>query len=150
MKKLLMILGIIIVVLLIIWVVIPKGSNNQETVLEQPSQQGPIQCEDPSCFSPHFLTCTPSELKMPFSEGNTYIITVFGVENGKCHYALKMIDQTGALLSGGPGLLDCSVPLEKISADTLGHFFGADQVEGQEGIKAVQDQIEKDYCITQQ
>jgi hypothetical protein len=49
----------------------------------------------------------------------------------------------GTVLNSG----DCQVPLEKITKDTFGHFFGEDKSPGKEAVKTVQDKIEADYCV---
>jgi hypothetical protein len=110
----------------------------------------PVICSDLGCFQPQFLTCTSSVMTMPFAEGSSYIITVFGNESGLCHYALAVVDKNGNPMAGGPPSSDCKVPIEKITKDTLGHFFGQDSAPGQEAIKIEQDKIQNDYCILNQ
>jgi hypothetical protein len=105
-----------------------------------------ISCATPQCFSPYFLKCTPVELKMPFSDSAFLIITVFGVEDGKCHYASKIVDASGKAIPLGPPSTECFVPVDKITTATVEHFFGANQTED---AKAEQDKIEADYCIKQ-
>ena len=78
-------------------------------------------------------------------EGTIYVITVFGMENGKCHYSAKIINASGDVIPGMPAT-DCYVPKEKISEGTFWHFFGQDKEPGNEAIKAEQDKIEADYC----
>lgn len=95
-------------------------------------------------FSRSFLQCSPSELKMPFMGTNTLVITVFGIENDKCHYVSKVIDKNGAEIFSGT---DCSVPKELITEDLFGHFFGQDKAPGKEKTLAEQTKIEADYCI---
>ena len=116
---------------------------------EMPPAPTPVICGgNQSCFQPQFLACASSELTIPFGEGTTYLITVFGKENGLCHYALAMVDENGNTPAGGPPSADCRVPMEKITQDTFGHFFGQDAAPGQESIKAEQDKIASDYCVT--
>ncbi|MCJ7740352.1 hypothetical protein MUP32_03480, partial [Candidatus Microgenomates bacterium] len=43
---------------------------------------------------------------------------------------------------------ECNVPMEKITKDAFGHLFGQDSGSGQETIKAEQDKLENDYCVT--
>jgi hypothetical protein len=86
-------------------------------------------------------------MTMPFMEGGFFVITVFGKENGLCHYSGAVVDKSGSPAAGGPPSTDCRVPIEKITKDTFGHFFGQDSTSGQEVIKAEQDKIENDYCV---
>ena len=104
--------------------------------------QAPTQviCSSNNCLQPQFLACASSVFTIPFSEGTSYTITVFGKENGLCHYATVVVDNDGNTLTG----TDCRVPIEKITKDTFGHFFGQNT---QESIKAEQDKIEIDYCV---
>lgn len=100
---------------------------------------------DSACFAAEFSKCNPSEFQTPFGSQGTYIVTVFGLENGKCHYQGGVYSSEGKLLTPG---LDCNLPLAEISADTFGHFFGQDKVPGQEAIRAKQDKLQQDYCLT--
>lgn len=110
---------------------------------ETPQTPTQVKCSDAGCFQPHFLSCTSSVMTMPFVEGSFFTITVFGKENGLCHYATTVMDKDGKSIPGGPPSADCRVPIEKITEDTFGHFFG----QGTESIKAEQDKIENDYCV---
>lgn len=146
---------VLLVVMLITAVIFTSGCYflsdfSQMSSLQSAPSPGtaPVQCADPPCFSQHFLACEPSELRMPFMEGTTYVITVFGLESGSCHYASKIVDLDGNLVPGMQ-VTDCTVPLEKITTDTLGHFFGSDKEPSKETVKAQQDQIELDYCSKQ-
>ena len=56
---------------------------------------------DPPGFAASFLQCSPGELRMPFGGTNTYVVTVFGMEAGKCHYASKVVDPKGAVIQNG-------------------------------------------------
>ena len=96
-----------------------------------------------SCLQPQFLACASSVMTIPFVEGSFFTITVFGKENGLCHYSAAVVDKDGNAVAGGPPAADCRVPIEKITKDTFGHFFG----QGTESIKAEQDKIENDYCV---
>jgi hypothetical protein len=82
-------------------------------------------------------------MTLSFGGGNFYRITVFGNESGLCHYARTMVDENGNTPAGQP-TDDCRVPIEKITRDTFGTFFGQDTTPG---IKAEQDKIENDYCV---
>jgi hypothetical protein len=125
---------------------VPAPATTSSPAAGQPEQTKPVAYSDPSSFAPSFLQCSPSELKMPFSGNNTYIITVFGIENGNCHYTAKVVDQSGVVAQGGAGGVDCKVPKGLITEDVLGHLFGADKVAGKEAVKLAQDKIEADYC----
>ena len=111
---------------------------------QAPSQ---VKCSDPGCLQPQFLACASSVMTMPFVEGSFFIITVFGKENGLCHYAATVVDKNGNPLAGGPPSTDCRIPIEKITKDTFGHFFGKDTSPGQESIKVEQDKIASDFCV---
>jgi len=100
---------------------------------------------DSACFAAEFSKCQPSEFKTSFGPGGTYIITVFGLENGKCHYQGGVYGSDGKLLTPG---LECNLPPAEISSDTFGHFFGQDKSPGQETIRAKQDKLQQDYCVT--
>jgi hypothetical protein len=98
---------------------------------------------DMDCFLPHFLACASSVWIMTSAEGNSYIITVFGKENGLCHYGSTVVDKKGKV---PPGMVstDCRVPIEKITKDTFDHFFGQNT---RVSIKTEQNKIENDYCV---
>ncbi len=115
-----------------------------------PQVPSPVKCSDPGCLQPQFLACSSSVMTMPFVEGSFFTITVFGKENGLCHYAATVVDKNGNALVGGPPAIDCKVPVEKITKDALGHFFGQDTTAGQEAIKAEQDKLQNDYCVINQ
>jgi len=114
------------------------------TIIIQPPKF--VQCTTPECLFPHFLKCNPVELKMPFSGGTIYQITVFGIKDGKCHYATKIVDSSGKTVSVGPPPTECFMPIDKITTATIEHLFGVDAVAGKETIKAEQDQLFVDYC----
>lgn len=124
----------------------PTPATTPAPAAGQPKQTNPVAYTDASSFAPSFLQCSPGELKMPFLGNNTYVIAVFGVENGNCHYAVKVVDQGGVVVQGGAGGVDCKVPKGLITEDVLGHLFGADKVAGKEAVKVAQDKIEADYC----
>jgi hypothetical protein len=117
--------------------VVPVG------LTEIPQTATPVKCSDAGCLQPYFLSCTSSVMTMPFVEGSFFTITVFGTENDLCHYAATIMDKDGKSIPGGPPSADCRVPIEKISEDTFGHFFG----QGTDSIKAEQDKIENDFCV---
>jgi len=103
----------------------------------------PVLCSDALCLMPQFLACATSRLTMPFMEGSSYVVTVYGKENGLCRYSPTVLDtKTNAQLRSS----ECNVPMEKITKDTYGHLFGQDTGPGQEAIKAQQDKLENDYC----
>jgi hypothetical protein len=109
----------------------------------QPAQTGSVAYTDPNSFAPGFLQCSSSELKMPFSGNNIYVATVFGIENGNCHYAVKIVDQNGLAVQGGPPGSDCKVPMALINGDVFAHLFGADKTPA---VKAAQIKLQADYC----
>jgi len=114
------------------------------TISLQPSPTPtPVLCSDPPCLMPQFLACASSKLTMPFMEGSSFVVTVYGKENGLCRYSLTIVDTKGIQLSTSL----CSVPMEKMTKDTLGHLFGEDKNPGKEAIKAEQDKLENEYCV---
>ncbi|MFH0712708.1 MAG: hypothetical protein V2A55_02555 [Candidatus Jorgensenbacteria bacterium] len=145
MSKKAIIIALVVIILLVggYFIFIKSGST---PVTGQPEQTNPIAYTDAPAFAPSFLQCSPSELKIPFTGNNTYVITVFGVENGNCHYAVKVVDQNDVVIQGGVVGIDCNVPEGLITEDVLGHLFGVDKAEGKEAVKAVQDKVEADYC----
>lgn len=103
-----------------------------------------VLCSDPPCLMPQFLACASSKLTMPFMEGSSFVVTVYGKENTLCRYNLTILDtKTNTPLSSS----ECSVPMEKMTKDMLGHLFGEDKNPGKEAIKAEQDKLENDYCV---
>ncbi|MFA5360437.1 MAG: hypothetical protein WC320_00450 [Candidatus Paceibacterota bacterium] len=157
MKKVWIIIGVIAVIAIVVILTgvwqpkepeeLPSEELPEElpSAEEQPAATEPVQCTAPECLAPQFLNCNPAELKMPFMEGTTYIITVFGAEDGKCHYTGKVVDQSGNVPLTMQAT-ECFVPLEKVTMATLEHLFGANKTEA---AKAEQDKIEADYCIKQ-
>jgi hypothetical protein len=120
----------------------PAPAQTPVPAASQPKQPSLVAYTDPPSFAPSFLKYGPSELKMPFPGNNTYVATALGVENGKCHYILKVVDQNGVALNG----IDCQVPKELITTDILDHVFGNDNAPGKEKILAAQNKIEADHC----
>jgi len=120
------------------------ATTSAPTASPSPSP-APAAYSDPPSFVPSFLRCSASELKTPFVGADVFVITVFGLDNGKCHYAAKVVDKTGVALQIGVGI-DCIVPKELITEDLLGHLFGYDKAPGREKTFAEQNKIETDYC----
>ena len=112
----------------------------------KPDKPITVSCTAPECFAPYFLKCTPVELKMPFGDNAFFVITVFGIEDGKCHYVSKMVDASGKTITAGPPATECFMPVDKITTATVDHLFGADTAAGKETAKAEQDQLFTDYC----
>jgi len=127
--------------------VTPEDNPNATAPTDLGTETTPTTCTDPSCFSTHFLECTPSELEMPFGDDSTYIITMIGAENGNCHYTAKIIDKQGNVFNGVS--TDCLVPLDKMTSERMEHLFGVDSTPGKEAVKAEQDKLDADYCVTQ-
>jgi len=150
MSKNAIIITLVVIILIIggYFIFVKQGSAPTPTTTSvpaagQPKQTNPVAYTDASSFAPSFLQCSPGELKMPFPGNNTYVITVFGVENGNCHYAGRIVDQNGLAVKGGPPESDCRVPIALINSDVFGHLFGSDKTPA---VKAAQDKIEADYC----
>ena len=153
MNKNILIIVLVVIVLVVggYFVFVKKGSapagaptSTSTPIAGQPGQAAaPITYTDPASFSSGFLQCSPSVLKMPFGGTNSYIITVFGVEGGTCHYASKIVDQNGVAFQG---TVDCQVPKPLITSGILDHLFGQDKAPGKEAILAAQTKIETSYC----
>ncbi|MCX6787473.1 MAG: hypothetical protein NTY93_03065 [Candidatus Kaiserbacteria bacterium] len=94
-------------------------------------------------FSKSFLQCSPREFTAKFAGASTYVITIFGVENGACHYTAKVVDQNGTIIPGGPGGIDCNVPLASVTPDVLNHLLGQDTTPS---IAAEQSELQAAYC----
>ncbi len=150
-KNIIIIIAVVILAIVAYFIFTNQGSAPATTSVPatgQPAQTNPVAYTDASSFSQSFLQCNPSELKMPFPGNSTYVITVFGVESGNCHYAVKVTDQNGVAVQGGAGGIDCRVPKVLINSDVLDHLFGVDKASGKESILAEQNKIEADYCVT--
>jgi|GEM_PF-5524949 len=106
-----------------------------------------ISCSDASCLMSPFLACEPSTLTMPFMEGSSFNVIVYGKENTLCRYSLTIVDtKTNNQVSSS----ECRVPMEKMTKDTLGHLFGQDKNPGQETVLAEQNALESQYCVKNQ
>lgn len=109
-----------------------------KTSAAAPAEKGITDCKgDQTCLHSNFLACSPAEFKMPFIQNSEYSISVIGIENGKCHYKLAV---------SGQAATDCIVPMELITEDRFGHFFGAEKVPGKEKIAEEQQKTDADYC----
>jgi hypothetical protein len=129
--------AVLIVVVVVVCSFIQSPSNNNIFDI------GVVKCTTTQCLHAEFLKCNPSELKMPFAEGLTYVIDVYGLNNMICHYDYKLEYSNGSVLGE---VKDCNVQMYNVTEDTFGHLFGEDKEAGKEEIKAKQDQIEADSC----
>ncbi|GEM_PF-903563 len=144
-KIIIIVLVLIVIIAAIGYLVIFRKPNTgnaptTSTTTIKVANIGPVACEnDASCLSSNFLQCKPAEFKMDFTTpGSKYVITVFGEENGKCHYGFKVLNADGTIIAG----VDCNIPMSSISEDTFKHFFGQDQGTAKE----TQAQLEATYC----
>jgi len=80
--------------------------------------------QDPRCFVNNFNTCTKAKLEMRGNDGTVIKMTVFGMENDKCHYKME---------ANGGGV-DCLFNKEDIDEKLINQIFGND-----EGKKSIVD-----------
>jgi len=125
--------AIVIVAALALYFFVFKGAKNpygspyaQATptpvVTPSPTATGKITCSDVPCIGTSFLACTPAELKVtPQGATSTITISVFGTENGKCHFSIDM--------SGHGG--DCLFAQENLNEKVLNQLFGNEEGQGQ-------------------
>lgn len=150
MKNFWLIIGIIAIVVVIVLVINGNQLKQSGNITSVTQTTESVICTDSVCFQPKFLTCTPSELRMPFADSATFAVTVFGLENGKCHYTIQVINQSDTEPEGGlPPTINCYLPFEQLSNNVLMHLFGLDKEPGQENIKKEQDKLETEYCLKQ-
>ena len=100
-----------------------KTSENLQNNIQK-NANGRVICNDPPCLGQYFPTCTPTELIMK-SEGQNIEIIIYGFENDKCHYSMKMNGITAA---------DCFFKKEDLNNKILNQMFG--NKEGQDAIIA--------------
>jgi hypothetical protein len=143
-RKLPVILTVVMLGAILLVACSPAAPAAPAAATEMPKTPSPVICSDPGCFQPQFLACVSSVMTIPFTGESFLKITVFGQENGLCHYAGAVVDKNGNTVAGGPPSADCRVPIEKITKDTFGHFFGQNTTPS---IKAEQDKIDNDYCV---
>ncbi|MDD5178422.1 MAG: hypothetical protein PHT54_04055 [Candidatus Nanoarchaeia archaeon] len=86
------------------------------------SNNGIISCKDFLCMGENFKECVPSELKMD-SDAMKVVITVYGFEDDKCHYAMVFNDVVAA---------DCYFNKEDLNDKTLNQMLGTE--EGQDKV----------------
>ncbi len=158
-KKTITIIAIVIIAILIILGIVLLANKPAKAPIPSPSEEmtpefseEPLsaensldssffECFDPVCLQSQFLGCNRSRLTMPFNEGNTFVVTVYGATEGKCHYVSQVVNENNVALQS----TDCNVPLENISSDIINHLFGNED----EAAKAEQDQLEATYCVKQ-
>lgn len=146
-KNIWLVVGIIAVIIVIALLVDNNQVSKLGTIISTTQPAESVICVDPVCFQPKFLTCTPSELRMPFTDNTTLQVTVFGSEYSKCHYTIKLIGPSDTNLEGSASTLNCYMPFEQLSSNVFMHLLGSDKEPGQEHIKKEQDKLEAEYCF---
>ena len=145
-KAIIICLILVVIIVLVVYVVLFRkpetGVIPTTTTITTAgtTPNGAISCSnDPMCIGTNLLSCKAAEFKMDFtSPGSKYFITIFGEENGNCHYGFKVLNADGTIIAG----VDCNVPMSSISGDTFQHSFG----QNQGAVKETQAQIEATYC----
>ncbi len=80
-----------------------------------PSENGDIICEDPPCLGRYLPSCTPAEMTWK-TEEKILVITIHGMEKGRCHYTMAFDGIIGA---------DCHFKLEDLQdGKVLNQMFG--------------------------
>jgi len=105
---------------------ITTPTTNETTTIT--SEDGFVQCEtekQPRCFIINFLACTKAKLEMVGDDGTKILMTVFGMENDKCHYKMEI---------SGHGV-DCLFNKADLDEKLINQIFGND-----EGKKAIVDE----------
>jgi hypothetical protein len=122
--------GIVLILIIGFFVFANNNSNNNLNNADisenepQKSSEEKIICNDPPCLGRYFPVCTPAELTM--SQGDkSFIISIKGFENEKCHFTMVMDGVTAA---------DCYFKKEQLTDKVLNQMFG--NKEGQDAIIA--------------
>ena len=117
----------IVLILIVVFLVLTNNKGNDAGVdksNDNSQTSGPIKCDNMPCLGRYFPTCTPAELTMP-SGNQSFIITIHGFENEKCHYTMVMNGITAA---------DCYFKTEDLNDKVLNQMFG--NKEGQDAVIA--------------
>ncbi|MDD5639217.1 MAG: hypothetical protein PHR47_00180 [Candidatus Pacebacteria bacterium] len=98
-------------------VAVPPSKTEQPTTSEKMVNCG--KAEDPGCFVNRMNGCLPVTVEMTGSDKTTKIeLTIFGIENDKCHFQRKINDVID---------LNCYFPKGTMNMDTLDQTFGNDK-----------------------
>jgi len=126
MQKSLKILVIILVLaygIYMIWNGMSKMIKAKKTVTPTTVttlEGGFVQCEtekQPRCFIDNFLACTKAKLEMAGNDGTKIFMTIFGMENDKCHYNMEV---------SGHGV-DCLFNKADLDEKLINQIFGNDE-----------------------
>ena len=149
MNKKIIIAIILVVLVIVVYFAFFRKPNTRiiqttTTTIKEGTSSESVDCADNgACLSAHILSCEAAEFKMDFTTpGSKYTITVYGKEDGKCHYGLKVLNADGSLMAG----IDCKMPLTSMSDDTFKHLFGQDTGT----VKDAQNQLQATYCTALQ
>lgn len=117
-----------IIVILILIVVgggiffLSKNGNVEEETQAPATENEMVDCgkaQDPMCFMGRMNGCLPVTTEMVGSDNSTKInLTIFGVENEKCHFQRKI---------NGVVDLNCYFPKGTMNWDTIDQTFGNDK-----------------------
>ena len=133
MQKTLKILVIVLILaygIYMIWSGVTKMIKAKKTIPATTAttlEGGFVQCEtekQPRCFVDNFLACTKAKLEMTGNDGTKILMTVFGMENDKCHYTMEV---------SGHGV-NCLFNKADLDEKLINQIFGND-----EGKKAITD-----------
>lgn len=86
--------------------------------------------DNPRCFINNFMACTKAKLEMQGNDGSLISMTIFGMENEKCHYQMDV---------KGHGV-NCFFNKSDLDEKLINQVFGND-----EGKKSIVDEACKMY-----
>ncbi len=121
-KKSLYIIIIILVLIIVgggIFFLTNKGAEETQMPATENEMVNCGQAEDPGCFMNRLNGCLPVTVKMMELDNVTQIeMTIFGIENEKCHFQRKINNVIN---------LECYFPKGTLSWDTIDQTFGNDK-----------------------
>lgn len=103
-------------------------------------------CTDQECFLPKFISCSLSELIVPFADDANNVMAVQGWQDNNCVFEIKLVNSLGQTPEGK---LVCKVPKEKISEKFVKNWLGEYQDDSMRDIRVEQTKIWNDYCVRQ-
>lgn len=118
------IIAIVLAIVIIFFVLTSNKGNNVSNNQDNLKNTGPEKCNDPPCLGRNFQSCTPAELTMT-SGNQSFKMTVYGLENEKCHFSMVMNGITAA---------NCYFKQQDLNDKVFNQMFG--NPEGQDAIIA--------------
>lgn len=132
------ILSVFVVLVLVLFLMNGLSNQNSNQLNIQPTVQPPAKNLDQNAFS----SCQTATRVTPFGQGS-YIITVFGVEKGVCHWQFSLqFPQSNQTK-------DCNYPLTQMSNNAFSHLFGQDKTSTGQCLSDIckqQDSLQQTYC----